>query len=134
MLGNGHVRFGGRVRETDQAQARHRALTRPNSELKHRGVSDILIACVDGLTGFPESRTRDVDGEASLEPVATEPPAADRWEQRIVRIAAAFGEPHADHRAGRLLAARCHCLTWICLPRRQSWLRGHAAIDGEHGS
>jgi Mu transposase, C-terminal domain len=30
MLGNGHVRFGGRVRETDRAQARHRALTRPN--------------------------------------------------------------------------------------------------------
>jgi putative transposase len=25
------------------------------SELKHRGVSDILIACVDGLKGFPEA-------------------------------------------------------------------------------
>jgi putative transposase len=25
------------------------------SELKHRGVRDILIACVDGLTGFPEA-------------------------------------------------------------------------------
>ena len=55
MLGNGHVRFGGRVRETDRAQARHRALTRPNSELRHRGVQDILIACVDGLKGFPEA-------------------------------------------------------------------------------
>jgi putative transposase len=55
MLGNGHVRFGGRVRETDRAQARHRALTRPNSELKQRGVSDILICCVDGLTGFPDA-------------------------------------------------------------------------------
>jgi hypothetical protein len=30
------------------------ALTRPNSELKHRGVQDILIVCVDGLTGFLE--------------------------------------------------------------------------------
>ncbi len=48
MLGNGHVRFGGRVRETDQAQARHRALTRPNSELKQRGVRDILIAASTG--------------------------------------------------------------------------------------
>ena len=55
MLGNGHVRFGGRVRETDRAQARHRALTRPNTELKTRGVADILIACVDGLKGFPEA-------------------------------------------------------------------------------
>ena len=25
------------------------------SELKHRGVADILIACVDGLKGFPEA-------------------------------------------------------------------------------
>jgi hypothetical protein len=55
MLGNGHVRFGGRVRETDQAQARHRALTRPNTELKQRGVQDILICCIDGLKGFPEA-------------------------------------------------------------------------------
>ena len=55
MLGNGHVRFGGRVRETDRAQARHRALTRPNTELKQRGVRDILICCVDGLNGFPEA-------------------------------------------------------------------------------
>jgi transposase-like protein len=55
MLGNGHVRFGGRVRETDRAQARHRALTRPNTDLKQRGVRDILICCVDGLKGFPEA-------------------------------------------------------------------------------
>ena len=55
MLGNGHVRFGGRVRETDRAQARHRALTRPNTDLKQRGVQDILICCVDGLKGFPEA-------------------------------------------------------------------------------
>ncbi len=55
MPRDGHVRFGGRVRETDQAQARHRALTRPNAELRHRGVKDILICCVDGLTGFPEA-------------------------------------------------------------------------------
>jgi putative transposase len=25
------------------------------SELKHRGVTDILICCVDGLKGFPEA-------------------------------------------------------------------------------
>ena len=25
------------------------------SELKHRGVQDILICCVDGLTGFPHT-------------------------------------------------------------------------------
>ncbi len=55
MLGNGHVRFGGRVRETDRAQARHRALTRPNTELKTRGVQDVLVCCVDGLQGFPEA-------------------------------------------------------------------------------
>jgi putative transposase len=55
MLGNGHVRFGGRVRETDRAQARHRALTRPNADLKQRGVQDIPICCVDGLKGFAEA-------------------------------------------------------------------------------
>lgn len=25
------------------------------SELKHRGAGDVLICCVDGLTGFPEA-------------------------------------------------------------------------------
>ena len=32
MLGDGHGRFGGRVRETDRVKARHRALTRSYSE------------------------------------------------------------------------------------------------------
>ena len=27
----------------------------PSTELKHRGVADVLIFCVDGLTGFPEA-------------------------------------------------------------------------------
>jgi hypothetical protein len=30
MLGNGHVRFGGRTEETDQPKDRHRASVRPN--------------------------------------------------------------------------------------------------------
>ena len=30
MLGNGHVRLGGRVGETDRRQRRHRAPARPN--------------------------------------------------------------------------------------------------------
>ena len=30
MLGNGHVRFGGRVGETDRRQRRHRAPARPD--------------------------------------------------------------------------------------------------------
>jgi Transposase, Mutator family len=41
MLGNGHVRFGGRPGETDRRQRRHRAPGRPNlervnREIKHR--------------------------------------------------------------------------------------------------
>jgi hypothetical protein len=36
MLGNGHVRFGGRAGETDRRQRRHRAPARPNTELRHR--------------------------------------------------------------------------------------------------
>src|SRR4051812_49854947 len=32
LLGNGHGRFGGRVRETDRVKARHRALTRSYGE------------------------------------------------------------------------------------------------------
>jgi putative transposase len=31
MLGNGHVRFGGRGRETDRPRGQHRALPRPNT-------------------------------------------------------------------------------------------------------
>jgi len=37
--------------ETEGAKFRMQVL----SELKHRGVSDILICCVDGLKGFPEA-------------------------------------------------------------------------------
>jgi hypothetical protein len=33
MLGNGQVRFGGRVGETDRRQRRHRAPTRPDPSL-----------------------------------------------------------------------------------------------------
>jgi len=32
LLGDGHGRFGGRVRETDRVKARHRALTRSYGE------------------------------------------------------------------------------------------------------
>ena len=32
LLGDGHGRFGGRVRETDRVKARHRALTRSYCE------------------------------------------------------------------------------------------------------
>ena len=34
MLGNGHVRFGGRAGETDREQSRHRAPARPNTYLR----------------------------------------------------------------------------------------------------
>jgi putative transposase len=36
MLGNGHVRFGGRPGETDRPQDRHRAPGRPNQERLNR--------------------------------------------------------------------------------------------------
>jgi putative transposase len=36
MLGNGHVRFGGRPRETGQPQGWNRALGRPNQERLNR--------------------------------------------------------------------------------------------------
>jgi transposase InsO family protein len=33
MLGNGHVRFGGRGRETGRPRGQHRALPRPNTDV-----------------------------------------------------------------------------------------------------
>ena len=36
MLGNGHVRLGGRAGETDRRKRRHRAPARPTTELRHR--------------------------------------------------------------------------------------------------
>ena len=41
MLGNGHVRFGGRDEETDQPRRWHRASSRPNTGLMN-------------LTGWPD--------------------------------------------------------------------------------
>jgi putative transposase len=38
MLGNGHVRFGGRPGETDRPQDRHRAPGRPNQERLNREI------------------------------------------------------------------------------------------------
>ena len=38
MLGNGHVRFGGRPEETDRSQDRHRASGRPNQERLNREI------------------------------------------------------------------------------------------------
>ena len=38
MLGNGHVRFGGRPGETDRPQDRHRAPGRPNLERFNREI------------------------------------------------------------------------------------------------
>ena len=38
MLGNGHVRFGGRPGETDRSQGRHRAPGRPNQERLNREI------------------------------------------------------------------------------------------------
>ena len=38
MLGNGHVRFGGRPGETDRSQDRHRAPGRPNNERLNREI------------------------------------------------------------------------------------------------
>ena len=38
MLGNGHVRFGGRPGETDRSRGRHRAPGRPNLERLNREV------------------------------------------------------------------------------------------------
>ena len=40
MLGDGHVRFGRRPRETDRPQGRHRALGRPHSIAEHAGDRD----------------------------------------------------------------------------------------------
>ena len=42
----------------------------------------------------------DVDREAAFERVAAESPSSDRREQRIVGVAGAFGEPHAQDGGG----------------------------------
>jgi hypothetical protein len=45
MLGNGHVRFGGRVGETDRRQRRHRAPARPDpsSRVTTRVLSSLKV-------------------------------------------------------------------------------------------
>jgi hypothetical protein len=37
MLGNGHVRFGGRAQEMDQPKDRHHTSARPNTHVKAAG-------------------------------------------------------------------------------------------------
>ena len=55
MLGDGHGRFGGRVRETDQVKARHRALAR-SYEALHRPEAEreaALAAEMENKAAFP---------------------------------------------------------------------------------
>jgi len=40
MLGNGHVRFGRRARETDRSKERHRALVRPHVMDRHGNATE----------------------------------------------------------------------------------------------
>jgi type II secretory pathway predicted ATPase ExeA len=70
MPGNGHVRCGGRARETGRAEARHRALVRSHVRAIHahaRGmprainrlaVTALLAACTAGKTIADESSAR----------------------------------------------------------------------------
>ena len=43
MLRNGHVRFGGRVGETDRRQRRHRAPTRPYEVIPRLRVPELTL-------------------------------------------------------------------------------------------
>jgi DDE superfamily endonuclease len=56
MLGDGHVRFGGRARETGQPKGLHRALVRPNSSVQ---ASDRTQASLPMKTGRAGTMTHD---------------------------------------------------------------------------
>lgn len=60
MLGDGHVRFGGRAGETDQPKGWHRAPARPNASGQYGWIEDAISApitaaladlLVEGRTG-----------------------------------------------------------------------------------
>ncbi len=62
MLGNGHVRFGGRDRETDQPKDWHHALSRPNQRPCTRtGIGGLCpncdepVAVEELLHGWPDA-------------------------------------------------------------------------------
>jgi hypothetical protein len=70
LLGDGHGRFGGRVRETDRVKARHRALTRSYSEalaLRLRPgnagsntASDHVEVLTEAIAQIPDPHRRDL--------------------------------------------------------------------------
>ena len=51
-------------------------------------------------TGVVVAGVSEVDSESSFERVATEPSPADRWEERIIGVPGALGEPDAQHSGG----------------------------------
>ena len=53
MLGNGHVRFGGRVGETDRRQRRHRAPARPDPSPPSRRCVILVLACLSSRPSSP---------------------------------------------------------------------------------
>ena len=52
MPGNGHVRFGGRIEETDRWKRRHRASVRPYTARAEGALSYLHVACTRFLTAM----------------------------------------------------------------------------------
>jgi hypothetical protein len=63
MLGNGHVRFGGRVGETDRRQRRHRAPARPDPSA--RETTRVLSPLNDKPLGASHAASRALTSSAS---------------------------------------------------------------------
>jgi putative transposase len=65
MLGNGHVRSGGRGRETDRLRGQHRALPRPNSRIPAGEgplwLASVRDACSRRIVGWKTSDRADTD-------------------------------------------------------------------------
>ena len=63
MLGNGHVRLGGRVGETDRRQRRHRAPARPNPS--SRETTRVLSSLKESPLGASQSASLALISSAS---------------------------------------------------------------------
>ncbi|MCA1699855.1 MAG: hypothetical protein LC790_13505, partial [Actinobacteria bacterium] len=106
MLGNGHVRFGGRVGETDRRQRRHRAPTRPTTELRYRW----LVAqrrssgsgwCMhDGDHATLHDARTYIERIADVTPLGCHPSAVTRRPEEATPWSTAPLQPHPPPSAG----------------------------------
>ena len=141
MLGDGHGRFGGRVRETDRVKARHRALTRSYGEalalLLRPGnagsntAADHIAVLGEAITQIPDPHRRDllitVDGAGATLELIRHISGLNAVHGRRVHYSVGFD---LDHRA-RTAIGLVHEQDWQHVWNREGDPRD---LDGEHGA